>query len=106
MLVMGMRRGDRVHLSKRTDLMSEIRAIRFVAPALDPHNTGTNTAEGEGEDVSNVAAVGACATRAAESNGDSIGGVPQLEPHAMGPVEGEGGVKGNGALQKQTRMDN
>jgi hypothetical protein len=73
MSVMGMRRGDRVHLSERIDLMSEIRAIGFVAPALDPCNAGVNVAGGVGDEVSDVAIVRAHAARAAESNGDSIG---------------------------------
>jgi hypothetical protein len=80
--------GNRVHLSERIDSMSEIRAIRFVAPALDPRNVGVNAAGGVGDEVSNVVIVGACAT---ESKGDSIGGVPQLKPRATGPVDGEGG---------------
>ena len=46
MPVMGKHRGDRVHLSKRIDLMSNIQANGFVAPALDPHNTGTTDQEG------------------------------------------------------------
>ncbi len=98
--------GTRVHLSERIDLMSEIRAIGFVAPALDPRNVGVNAAGGVGDEVSNAAVVGARAARAAESKGDSVGGAPQLEPHAMGPVEGEGGVEGNRASQKCTRTDN
>jgi hypothetical protein len=102
MPVMGMR----VHLSERIDLMSKIRLIGFVAPALYPRNAGVNAAGGVGDEVSDAAIVGACAERAAESKGDSIGGAPQLEPHATGPVEGEGGVEGDGALQKRMRMDN
>jgi hypothetical protein len=90
--------GTRVHLSERIDLMSEIRAIEFVAPALDPRNAGVNAAGGVGDEVSNAAYVGACAARAAESKGDSVGGAPQLEPHATGPVDGKGGVEGNKAL--------
>jgi hypothetical protein len=79
-----------------------------VAPALDPRNTGTNNAGGDSDDVSNVAVVGAGAAGAAESkgDGDGIAGEPQLEPHAMGPVEGEGGVKGKGASRKCTRTNN
>jgi hypothetical protein len=34
--------GTCVHLSERIDLMSEIRAIGFVVPALDPRNVGVN----------------------------------------------------------------
>jgi hypothetical protein len=98
--------GTHMNLSERIDLMSEIRAIEFVAPALDPHNAGVNAAGGVGDEVSNAAIVGACAARAAESKGDSIGGAPQLEPRAMGPVEGEGGVEGNGLLRKCARTDN
>jgi hypothetical protein len=86
--------------------MSEIRAIGFVARALDPGNIGTNALREEGDDVSNAAVVGACAARTAESKGDGIGGVPQLEPRATGPVEGKGGVKGDGALRKRMRTDN
>jgi hypothetical protein len=67
---------------------------------------GVNAAGGVGDEVSNVAIVGACAARAAESKGNSVGGVPQLEPCATCPVDGEGGVEGNGALQKRTRTDN
>jgi hypothetical protein len=88
----------RMHLSERVDLMSKIRATGFVAPALDPRNVGVNAAGGVGDEVSDAAIVGACAARAAESKGDSIGGVPQLEPCAMGPVEGKGGVEGSEAL--------
>jgi hypothetical protein len=36
MLVMG----NCVHLSERIDLISEIRAVGFVEPALDPRNGG------------------------------------------------------------------
>jgi hypothetical protein len=72
MLVMG----NHVHLSERIDLISEIRAVGFVEPALDPHNVGVNAAGGVGDEVSNAAIVGACAARAAESEGDSVGDVP------------------------------
>jgi hypothetical protein len=108
MPVMGTCRGDRVHLSNWIDLMSDIRANRFVAPALDLHNTGTNDVGGESDDVSDTAVVGAGAAGAAESkgDGDGIAGEPQLEPHATGPEEAEGGVEGNGASRKRTRMDN
>jgi hypothetical protein len=106
MSVMGTRRGGRVHLSKRIDLMCDIQANGFVAPALDPRNTRTNAAGGESDDVSNAAVVGACAAGAGESKGDDVGGAPQLEPRVTGPVEGEGGVEGDRALQKRTRMDN
>jgi hypothetical protein len=63
---------------------------------------------GDSEDVSNLADVGAGAARAAESkgDGDGIAGEPQLEPRAMGPVEGEGGVKGNKSSQKRMMTDN
>jgi hypothetical protein len=91
--------GTCVHLSEWIDLMSKIRAVGFVAPALDPRNVGVNAAGGVGDEVSNAAIVGACAARAAESKGDSVGGAPQLEPRAMCPVDGEGGVEGDGALQ-------
>ncbi len=90
--------GARVHLSKRIDLMAEVAAIGFVVPALDPCNAGVNVAGGVGDEVSNAAIVGARAARAAESKGDNVGGAPQLEPCAMGHVEGEGGVEGNIAL--------
>jgi hypothetical protein len=105
---MGMCRGDRVHLSKRIDLMCDIRANGFVAPTLDPCNTETNDAGGDSDDVSNLAVVGADAARAAESKGDSddIAGEPQLELRATGPVEGEGESKGNRASRKRTRTDN
>jgi hypothetical protein len=76
-----------VHLSKQIDLMAEVTAIGFVVSALDPHNAGENAAGGEGDEVSNVADVGACAARAAESKGDSISGAPKLELRATGPVE-------------------
>jgi hypothetical protein len=46
MPVMGMRRGNSVHLSKQIDLISDIQANGFVAPALDPRNTGTTDQEG------------------------------------------------------------
>jgi hypothetical protein len=98
--------GNCVHLSERINLMSEIRAVGFVVPALDPSNVGVNAAEGVGDEVSNAAIVGACAARAAESEGDSVGGVPQLEPRATCPVDGKGGVEGDGALRKRTRTDN
>jgi hypothetical protein len=98
--------GNLVHLSEGIDLISKIRAVGFVEPALDPRNVGVNAAGGVGDEVSNAAIEGACAARAAESKGDSVGGVPQLEPRAMCPVDGEGGVEGNGALQKRTRTDN
>ncbi len=97
--------GVRVHLSKLIDLMAEVAAIGFVVPVLDPHNAGVNAAGGVGDEVSDAAIVGACAARAAESKGDSIGGALQLEPRAMGPVEGKGGVEGTGASQKRTRTD-
>jgi hypothetical protein len=67
MLVMG----THMHLSERIDLMSKIRAIKFVAPVLDPRNAGVNAAGGVGDEVSDAAIVGACAARAAESKGDS-----------------------------------
>jgi hypothetical protein len=96
-----------VHLSKRIDLMAEVTVIGFVVPALDPRNTGRNAAGRESDDVSNMAVVGACAAGAAENKGDGVGaGAPQLELHAMGPVEGKGGVNGDGVLQKRNRMDN
>jgi hypothetical protein len=97
---------NRVHLSEWIDLISKIRAVRFVEPALDPRNVGVNAAGGVGDEVSNAAIVGACAARAAESKGDSVGRVPQLEPRATCPVDGEGGVEGDGALQKRMRTDN
>ncbi len=53
-----------------------------------------------------AAIVGVCAARAAESKGDGVGRVPQLEPRAAGAVEGECGVKGDGALRKCVRADN
>jgi hypothetical protein len=59
MLVMGLHRDDRVQLSKRIVLMPNIQANGFVAPALDPCNTGTNDAGGDSDDVSNAAVVGA-----------------------------------------------
>jgi hypothetical protein len=102
------RRGDRVHLSKRIDLMSNIRANGFVAPALDPRNTGTNDAGGDSDDFSIAAVVGAGDAGAAESegDGDGVAGEPQLDLHATGPVEGEGGVKGDRASRKCMRTDN
>jgi hypothetical protein len=90
--------GNCVHLSERIVLISKIRAVGFVEPALDPRHVGVNAAGGVGDEVSNVAIAGACAARAAESKGDSVGGVPQLEPCATCPVDGEGGVEGDGAL--------
>ncbi len=99
MPVMGTHRGDRVHLSKWIDLMSDIQANGFWEPVLDPHNTGTKAAGGESDDVSDAAIVGAGAARAAESkgDGDGVAGEPQLEPLTMGPVEGKGGVEGDQA---------
>ncbi len=41
-----------MHLSKRIDLMSNIQANGFVAPALDPRNMGTNDTGGDSDDVS------------------------------------------------------
>jgi hypothetical protein len=84
--------------------MSKIRAIGFVAPA-DPRNAGANVAGGVGDEVSDAAIVGAHALRAVESKGDSVGGAPQLELHATGPVEGDGGVEGNGVPRKRIGMD-
>jgi hypothetical protein len=106
MPVMASRRYDWVHLSDQIDLMAEVSGIRFMAPALDPCNAGANTAGGEGDDISNVAMVGICAARAAESKGDGVGGVPLLELRVTNAVEGKGGVNGNGAPQKRARADN
>ena len=97
--------GARVHLSERIDLMAKVAAIGFVVPALDPHNAEVNAAGGVGDKVSDAAIVGACAARAAESKGDGVGGVPQLEPCEKGAVEGEGEVEGVGVLQKRTRTE-
>jgi hypothetical protein len=105
MPVMGMRRFDRVHLSKWIDLMAEVKAIGFMAPVLDPRDVGAYVAGGEGDDVSNAAMVGKHAARAAESKGDGVGQVPLLEPHVTSAMEGKGGVEGNGAPQKHARMD-
>jgi hypothetical protein len=91
---------------EQIDLMAEVAAIEFMVPTLDPGNAGANAAGGVGDEVSNVAIVGARAARPAESKGDGIGGAPQLEPHATGHVEGMGGVEGDGAMQKCTRTDN
>jgi hypothetical protein len=60
MPVMGTCRGDRVHLSRRIDLMAKVTAIGFVVPALDPRNAGVNAVGGEGYDVSNPAVLEAC----------------------------------------------
>ncbi len=105
LLVMASCWSDRVHVSKQIDLMAKVSAIGFVAPALDPHNAGANAAEGKGDDVSNAAVVGICAARAAESKGEGVGGAPLLEPHVVDAVEGEGGVEGDRAMQKHTRLD-
>jgi hypothetical protein len=86
--------------------MAQVTVIRFVVPALDPRNAGANAAGGEGDEIGNLAVVGACAARAAESKGDGIGGAPQLKPRAMGAVEGNCGVKGNGASRKRAKTDN
>ncbi len=94
-----------MHLSEWIDLMAEVTAIGFAAPVLDPRN-GENAAGGEGDDVSNVAMVGICAARAAESKGNGVGGVPLLEPHVTDALEGNGGVNGNGVPQKRARTDN
>jgi hypothetical protein len=96
--------GNCVHLSERINLISKIREVGVVEPALDPRNVGVNAAGGVGDQVSNAAIEGACAARAVEREGDSVGGVPQLELHATCPVDGKGGVEGNGASQKRTRM--
>jgi hypothetical protein len=98
--------GNGMHLSERIDLISEIRAVGFVEPALDPRNVEVNAAGGVGDEVSNAAIEGARAARAAESKGDSVSGVPQLEPRATCPVDSKGGVEGNGASQKRMRTDN
>jgi hypothetical protein len=98
--------GNCVHLSEWIDLISKKRVVGFVEPALDPCNVGVNVAGGVGDEVRNAAIVGACAARAAESKGDSVGGVPQLEPCAMCPVDSKGGVEGNGASRKRMRTDN
>jgi hypothetical protein len=89
-------------------LISDIQANGFVVPELYPRNTGTNDAGGDSDNVSDSALMGAGSATAAESKGDDdgIAGEPKLELHATGPVEGEGGVKGNGASQKCMRMDN
>jgi hypothetical protein len=97
--------GARVHLSEQIDLMAEVTAIAFVVPALDPRNVGANAAGGEGDEVGGAAIVGACAARAAESEGDGVDGEPQLEPGAAGAVEGKCGVKDNGASRKRARTE-
>ncbi len=99
MPVMETHRGNSVHLSKRIDLISDIRANGFMAPSLDPHNTGTNDAGGDSDNVSSLALVGAGDAGAAESegDGDGVAGEPKLELCATGPVEGEGGVEDDGA---------
>ncbi len=74
MPVMGTHRGARVHLSEQTDLMAKVTLIGFVVPTLNPLNAEVNAAGWEGDDISNVAVVGACAARAAESKGDGVGG--------------------------------
>jgi hypothetical protein len=95
-----------MHLSKQIDLMSEVRAIGYVAPALDLCNAGTNDAKEEGDNNSNAAVVGTGAARAAESKGDGVGGVLLLELHATGAVEGKGGVKGKEEPQNCMKTDN
>jgi hypothetical protein len=67
MPMMGMLRGERVHLSERIDLMANVTSIGFVVPTLDKRNVGVNVAGGEGDNVSNAAVVGACAARVAEN---------------------------------------
>ncbi len=99
-------RSDRVHISERIDLMAKVSVIGFVTPALDPRNAGANVGGGEDDDVNIAAVVGICAARAAESKGDGVGGAPLLGLHVRDAVEGKGGVKGNGALQKRARTDN
>jgi hypothetical protein len=86
--------------------MSEIQATGFVAPALDPCNAGVNAAGGVGDEVSNAAIVGAPAAQALENEGNSVGGALQLEPCATDPVEGKGGVEGDGSSQKRVKADN
>ncbi len=49
---------------------------------------------------------GAAGAAESKGDGDGVAEEPQLEPHAMGPVEREGGVEGDGASQKCTRTDN
>ncbi len=98
--------GNHVHLSEWIDLISKIRAVGFVEPTLDSRNVGVNVAGGVGDEVRNAAIEGACAAGAVESEGDSVGGVPQPEPRATCPVDGKGGVEGDEALQKRTRTDN
>jgi hypothetical protein len=52
-----------------------------------------------------VAMAEICVAGAAESEGEGISSVPLLEPHVTDAVEGEGGVEGDGALQKCVRSD-
>ncbi len=85
--------------------MAEVTAIRSVVPVLDPYNAGANAAVGEGDEVGYLTNVGVCAVRAAESKGDGVDGVPQLEPREMDAVEGKGGVKGVRASQKRTMTE-
>jgi hypothetical protein len=56
-----------VHLYEWIDLMAEVTAIGFMVPGLDPRNAGANAAGGEGDEVSEVAIVGAFAAKAVES---------------------------------------
>jgi hypothetical protein len=69
MPAMGTRRGDRVHLSEQIDLMSDIGANGFVAPALDPRNTGTNAPGGENDDVSDADVCGGLCCRSCRKQG-------------------------------------
>ncbi len=98
-------RFERGYLYKRHDLMAVVSAIGFVVPALDPRNAGANAVGGEGNDVDNAAVVEIHVARAAENNGEGVGGTPLLELHDTDAVEGKWEVEGNGAPQKCARSD-
>ncbi len=67
-------------------MMAGVSAIGFMVPALDPHNAGANAAGGEGNDVDNVAVLEIHVARAAENEGEGVGGAPLLEPCVMDAV--------------------
>jgi hypothetical protein len=74
--VMGLGRFGRGYLRERRDMMAAVSAIGFVAPPLDPRNTGANVAGGEGNNVGNTAVAEIHVARAAENKNEGVGGMP------------------------------
>ncbi len=96
---------ERGYLYEWYDLMATVSAIGFVAPVLDPCNAGANAAGGEDDDVGNEAVVEIRVARAAENKREGVSGAPLLEPRVTDAMEGNGGVKGNGALRKHAKSE-